>query len=741
VLAVAGILIDAARIVSGEAHVKRAVSSAARSLLADYCSDLKNQYGIFAINQDSGKNLDSLAKEYVEKNLSIGLKDLENVNLYNFKIESISITPIFNLTENQTVKNQILEYMKYRAPKQLIQNFWEKVSAVKECTGMIQTYKKKLDVDKLLGQIGELQQKLKANISGTIGNEKVQNYYINEFDIDGSRTATIERYGGIIMRQGFLYQELSNISEEIIQIKIQIGSINDQENILRLKDELEMLEERSRGIISELEELAGDRNTIEKRLKEDLTGEYIRSNQQAEEIIAKIAEVGKTAEYEILELEKEAKGNLENHGIQYRDFKNVIQEDIAELKDILLEGQRAEELKLSIQQNSRYLITALERLDEISRLDWSDIKQDKGELWIIKHLTEDFGSYNNNIEYSYSKVMDTISAPDPRQNKDKEVGEALKSEEQEDISIEGAGIDINELPSRKKYNSENDLAFDGSLEDLSREIDLHNVKGRFADKAFKYIRDIGNSLAEDLKESRDDIYINEYIMDMFNSSVASLNNHSKKNHDRFFNSEIEYILHGHSSEKINKIKTQAQILLMRFGINTLHVYSDNNKRELAKGIGAAVAGWWTAGAGIPIISNLIICAWGMGEAILDLKDLKEGKTVPLYKLKGDWKLDIGLPLDKEPKSDSRLSFNYHDYMRLFLLLVNTEKKIDRIEDLMELNSRKINSSFRMGRCFTYIKIEADISMNYLFITQAFVPGNKKTEDGRHILRVVLYEGY
>ena len=61
-------------------------------------------------------------------------------------------------------------------------------------------------------------------------------------------------------------------------------------------------------------------------------------------------------------------------------------------------------------------------------------------------------------------------------------------------------------------------------------------------------------------------------------------------------------------QKNKEAKTQAQILLMRFGLNTL-LRILIITRELAKGIGAAVAGWWTAGAGIPIISNLIICAW------------------------------------------------------------------------------------------------------------------------------------
>ena len=49
VLMLAGMLVDFSRIGAGSTMVKRAAKTAARSLLADYGSQLKEQYGIFAL--------------------------------------------------------------------------------------------------------------------------------------------------------------------------------------------------------------------------------------------------------------------------------------------------------------------------------------------------------------------------------------------------------------------------------------------------------------------------------------------------------------------------------------------------------------------------------------------------------------------------------------------------------------------------------------------------------------------
>jgi hypothetical protein len=73
--------------------------------------------------------------------------------------------------------------------------------------------------------------------------------------------------------------------------------------------------------------------------------------------------------------------------------------------------------------------------------------------------------------------------------------------------------------------------------------------------------------------------------------------------------------------------------------------------------------------------------------------------------------------------------------------MSEEKKLNRIEDLIQLNIGKAKSGFKMAECATYVRIEAEVSMKYLFITQPFIQRTVKTTDGRYLFKVLLYEGY
>ncbi|HHW31922.1 MAG TPA: hypothetical protein GXX20_09670 [Clostridiaceae bacterium] len=769
VFIVVGVLVDASRIISGKSQVERSVANAARSLLADYSTSIKEYYGIFAIDNNREKDLTNVARDYLEKNLAIGIEELQNINFYNFKVENISVTPLFSLTGDQTVKNQILEYMKYSAPKQVIENLWHKILMVKEAGKVADTYNRKLNVEKLSAQIGELQQKLKEKISGTIGNGIFQEFFINKFNKDGIRSSAIESYAEITIRQSTLYRELNAAYELMRQIEGKLHENDSNEEAGGLKEKLDMLLGRIKMMEDELDILKNERDSMEKRLKGELTGRYLEINKEARQIIEDIREVKEKIEAAIADFENYMDNSPADAHSPYHSVLESIKEDVDYIKDNVLNGETTEELIKIIENNITYLENAMERLNRASSLNWQEIDQDSGKEWIISLLKEGFGDYINIIEYDYKKAGEPVTAPDPREGMKKETEEILKKDrEDEDIKnvrMEEAGINISELPSKNKYYDEDLPAFEGGLEDLPGEIDINQNDSRFVHNVFNYMGNIGN-ICGDFEEFRDDLYINEYIMKVFNNQVsvqgknkAEGSSSVNKNRDSFFNSEVEYILHGDSSEKINKMKTKAQILLIRFSMNTLHAYSDSNKRELAKGIAAAVSGWWTAGAGIPIISNMVLCGWGLGEAIIDLEDLLEGKAVPFYKLKGDWKLDLGPNIRQNPsskgnnpsheserdisspKSNPGLMFDYNDYLRIFLMLVNTEKKIGRIEDLIELNGRKANSAFRATNCSTWIKVEAEVSLNYLFLTSAFMPGSKKTGEGRHIFRVVWYEGY
>lgn len=751
VVALAGVLVDVSRIVTAETQVTRAVDSAARSVLAGYSSRLKDEYGLFALNREFENELKQDVESYIRKNLMIGkigegYADSKYVDLYDYRIEDISVTPIFNFTENKAVRDQILKYMKYRAPKKVVEGIWDKLSAVKDLCRMSEAYKKKINVDKILGKMDKAQQKLKRNIDGTVGDGRYEPFYICKFNKNGSRNNAANKYADLVVE----YRSLSR-------------ALNGTETD-------ESIRKRMRAVKNEME-------TIWRELRYNHTEAFIKPNVEAEKNIKEIMRLGEEASKAIHDLEQYMQNSFKESGLTSKNFKTTVEKDIAELKALILDGKRAEEIISYAVKNSNALKTAASRLDQIKSLYKASDEIMASKNSIIKLLNDGLANYNNTIKYDYRKTQKAEPGTDPRAGAVEAAALKLSEKREQDKDMKRAGIIIEDLPSRRKVESRNfdvedevhikpeeqlsipaakaydGVEYGGDLSSLDKEMNFFNEDEKFSENALNFISSMEDILLKGLAALRDEIYINEYIMGMFKNSVTVLRDGpvekkdlylrgvDKSIRDTFFDGEVEYILHGNPSERINKTMTQAQVLLVRFGLNTLHVYSDSKKRELANGIAAAAAGWWTGGAGIPIIANLIMCGWGMGEAVIDLTDLMDGKPVPLYKLAGDWKLDIGLSERGGPKSDTRLSFTYHDYLRLFLLLKNTETVINRMEDLIELNMQKTNMDFKMRDCYMYMRVEAVISMRYFFMTQPFVPERRKTPDGRHRFRVVVYQGY
>jgi len=782
----AGAIVDIARIVNGEAQAKRAVLSAAKSVLSGFDSTLKENYGVFALSGGDNLKIKSTVEDYLKRNLMIYEDEdvSELFDIYGFKIEKLDITPILNLTENDAVRNQILQYMKYRAPKEIIEGIWDKLSVVKEAGNISEAYRMRYEVDKLLVKVDGAQQALKRNIDGDGNSDK---FYVNGYNKDGTREDMIYK----LAEKAEHYCALKKNRDELLEMKTELiesmNSLENEEEIAYLAESIVQLEKVLRQMNTQTNSTQKEIDSIFLDLQETHTRGFIQPNIEAEKNIKKIMELAEEAGESLNRLERYLNEDFKVEGELSASFKSTCEADIRKLRELTAQGSEAEEILDYVVQNRTILNAELTKLEQIKMMMMSEQDPARLKKTILQMLGENLQDYNNNIIYDYERPSKRGDAADPRKDLQKNISKALKNDsdggrDQKDKDIIESGIDMEQLPSRKKIRSpsfdnedsqylksieyadnytntgstahgSDEVAYGGNLTGVETEADFYNEQGMFAENVFGFLGSVGKILAKGLSALRDEIFINEYIMGIFKNSVPVLKYDDSEKEDvdfsgmnkslreTFFNSEVEYILHGNSSESINKLMTKSQILLIRFGMNTIHVYTDAKKKELATTIAAAIAGWWTGGAGIPLLSNLIMCSWGMGEALIDLKDIMDGKSVPFYKKSGDWKLDIGLSGSDGMKTDSRFCFSYHDYLRLFLLLKNPNEKISRIEDLIQLNMQKHDQSFEMARSNTCIRIEAVFSIRYMFFTGIFMPPEKKTKDGRHLIRVVLYEYY
>ncbi len=89
-----------------------------------------------------------------------------------------------------------------------------------------------------------------------------------------------------------------------------------------------------------------------------------------------------------------------------------------------------------------------------------------------------------------------------------------------------------------------------------------------------------------------------------------------------------------------------------------------------------------------------------------------------------------------------IDMSYLDYLRLLLLIQDSKKTTLRMEDLIQINTNGTRPYFNLSEQNTLVKIDATVSMKYMFVTKSFMPSSVKTEDGeRHIIHKVIYEGY
>ena len=181
--------------------------------------------------------------------------------------------------------------------------------------------------------------------------------------------------------------------------------------------------------------------------------------------------------------------------------------------------------------------------------------------------------------------------------------------------------------------------------------------------------------------------------------------------------QTEYILGGKTGDIENLKSVAGRLLLIREGVNMVHLVSDGTKRAQAAGLGSAIASAFLIPPATGVIEAALLLCWAFGESILDVRELFDGGKVPLVKSTADWQLSLeNLPellngLDSVRRG-SEDGMSYEDYLQVLLLGVSREEKITRAMDMIELCVReKGRKNFRMDSCIVAAEISVDVKAN------------------------------
>lgn len=176
--------------------------------------------------------------------------------------------------------------------------------------------------------------------------------------------------------------------------------------------------------------------------------------------------------------------------------------------------------------------------------------------------------------------------------------------------------------------------------------------------------------------------------------------------------EIEYAIGGKLSDRENLQEVLLQLLLFREATNFLHLMRDISKRQEADSVANIISLLLTVPEAAPFISFALKAAWAYGESILDLRNLLEGKKVPLVKDSAAWQLPLASLIFLRLTGDSHRhtadsGLDYKGYLRLLLLLKNADSLTGSLMDLVEWNVRleKDRPDFRLDTCLDALRVE------------------------------------
>lgn len=189
--------------------------------------------------------------------------------------------------------------------------------------------------------------------------------------------------------------------------------------------------------------------------------------------------------------------------------------------------------------------------------------------------------------------------------------------------------------------------------------------------------------------------------------------------------EMEYLITGKTLDEDNLGGAVTRLLAVREGLNLLHILSDSQKREEARGLALLITG----AAGItPLVfltAFFIMSVWALGEAVMDIRGLLAGKKVPLLKSKEDWTLNLEglLTMGRQGETGTgggAQGFGYLSWLKILLLADDLIQQEYRMMDVIQMNIRKKQDGFRMRRSRYHVELTSRICGKHVFFSLGFV---------------------
>ncbi len=735
------LVVEVARIKIAEGQAKRAVDTALFSALAAYDQDTKDDYGLFYRYDAQG--LDQEIREEVEKTLLIN-DGSAAWHPYEFQVQSLEVRALFPLNEKESIKHQIVEYMKYRGPEELVGEVAEKLGAFFSMQATAQVMKEDLTVDSKLKRIVMEIEALKKEIA-TIGSFPPEAHQV-------------------------LCREAKSWSAALREIK------DLEEDIEQLEETIEYLgytetEQYQRTLEEKREERGEKQDEIRSQSEAsyETLAPVVAAHERAIKSCERLKTLGPEVEAAIRNAEQkisreagaipEVTSNLKNKYDQYKAYAN--QKDLGELENRLKGNlavtkpqlQALKQISGSGEAPADYpgVFSGSIQVCGFKPTPFPGVPEAAGtpvELdWgVIKNLMGELGRLKEGLKALTSTVDQGPIAQCPGGGKGAPTAKPVSDS------------------SGDAYDQANDTV-SGAFGQVGRASEGNS--GFDSNALIEGLAGGTLSLSKDLFES---LLVNEYVLDTFNNRL------DKGVHGKHILSEteVEYILIGSSSPSTNAALAQGEILAWRTVFNAIS-FTVCCKEVSTVIDEASLALNLSTGIPYPLWKGTLTGLFSMIEACADVSRMYADDSITMIKykvselsiyqilqdtlnrlgVKPGAAADAGSEGGTAPKGTAKtigkstagknLTVDYEDHLRAMLLyrsmLGQGDTTLYRIQDLVYTNIKATRGEYDPSKHVNFI--EADVQ----FTIKSFFPnlsGINAQVDGipmGHTISVSCGRGY
>ena len=427
-----------------------------------------------------------------------------------------------------------------------------------------------------------------------------------------------------------------------------------------------------------------------KRLSENIEKqEEIRSKMKSAVSAQNISEIKKLC--------KDLKSTLKKVPDLIKKYEKKADRMSEKIREI--ENKNADNISKLSESNREYIDGERSKFKEYVDKD----SERRIEISALAGLSESMISEVEELESDIESLQEMMEAEDDEEQ-DYDIGEAWNNL--------GSGIDALTVMR---------LNFKYGIADEEKEEKLKQVKELISDGIFSLVipenREVSNKSINRLslpsnaitggysgRNLAQRLLVNEYMGTYFADFTDDI--------DTPLSYELEYILNGDTSDRINLENAILKILAIREGLNYIHIISDDSKMQSAQELATVISGVLCLPQITLLIKFLIIAVWALVESAIDLRCLLSGGKVPLIKSRDDWSADLDSIFDilnnnslREKEASSR-GINYEGYLKMLLYIEEPVKRNFRMMDIMQLDISRSQNDFLINDMV--YGIEADI---------------------------------